>query len=505
MHEPFLSPRIGASTADINYHPVDEVTKLLQIREIKIDEEHDTFSRHLPPELLSHIFTIYTETLNSSFDIQRPSAERGPLLFGAVSKLWREVAFDMPQLWNTINIQIDPTLSPLTPSRIKTKIELVKQWLDRSRQLPLCISLQAKGTYTKYLWGPLFSLIRNCAARWHILVLNIFPSLYDAFLNGLTCAPHLHTLKITATSIDKTLLSKPILFYLQTPSLNHLAIMELSMASVAVDWGNLTHFEMDDITVDEFFEILRRAERLTSFELLFVSRSWNEYPIPTTPLTHSALKRLHLGSGMEDYFGRLVFPSLKEVAYKCYSISPVPLNRLILLLNWSRCQLTHFGLSGNLLEADEDDLISLFSAIPTLTHLKLEDLEGRSNGNEGMMTNKLLQKLTHIEGIRAGLLPCLQSLKFRGEQRFSWNCLADFIISRLTDDNSGSNNPITDKMDVDRNLSVYCRNRDSIRLVSFILRGCKQDIDLDTRAHFNHARDAGVSIEIVDELLHKAL
>ena len=118
------------------------------------------------------------------------------------------------------------------------------------------------------------------------------------------------------------------------------------------------------------------------------------------------------------------------------------------------------------------------------------------------MIDRLLQKLMPIEGIQAGLLPCLQSLKFRGLQNFSWNCLADFIVARLAEDNNSSNSPIMDKMAVDRNLPVFGH---SIRFVSFVVRGCTQAIDLDSRVHFDHARNAGVSIEIVDELLHRAL
>jgi len=209
MPEPCLSLRSGAATANINQHPV-------QVREINIDEAHDTFSR-LPLELISHIFIIYTEDFNSSFDIVRsiPEPERGPLLLGAVSKLWREVAFGMPQLWNTINIQICLPSGPKMNTKI---IELVQQWLDRSRQLLLYISVQVEAVGTKHLWGPIFSLIRNCAPRWHTLVLDAPAKMYAVFLPGLTCAPRLHTLKL----INMDLSGDQV--HLQTPSLQHLYI-----------------------------------------------------------------------------------------------------------------------------------------------------------------------------------------------------------------------------------------------------------------------------------------
>ena len=496
MHEPFLSPRSGAPAVDIDHHPVDE---LLQIK----IEEHDTFSRHLPPELISHIFTIYTETFNSSFDIKQPSTEHGPLVLGAVSKFWREVAFGTPQLWNTINIHVCFPSNNITP-----KIELTKQWLDRSGQLPLYLSLRIRTTNIKFescLLGPLFSLIRNLALRWYLLALDISPKLYTTFIDDLTCAPRLHTLKL----VDQKLLRGQF-FLARTPSLKYLETSLIFFRTSPLN-GEPSHISSPIASASmNFLKLFDLAGRLTNCRLRGINPDLQLYPIPTTPLTHSALKQLHLvptevyGWQVDDCLDLLVFPSLEYFRYECTSLSPFLLSSLISLVHRSQCQLTHFDLSGELLEVNANDLFPFF-ALPTLTHFKLEDLEDYGDGDEGIMTDKLLQKLTPIEGIRAGLLPCLQSLKFRGEQRFSWNCFADFIISRLMVDNSGSSNPITNKMDVGRNLPVYRRNGNSIRLVSFVARGFKQDIDLDTRARFNRARDAGVSIEIVDELLHKAL
>jgi hypothetical protein len=496
MHEPCMSLKTGAVTVNIDQHPI-QVDEAIESLQINIDQDHDALTRHLPPELVSHIFTIYTENFNSSFDIQQPSAECGPLLLGAVSKLWREVAFGTPQLWNTINFQS----RSLDLNKIKTKIELVKQWVDRSSQLPLYISLGAEAMHTKQLWGPIFNLIRNCAPRWHTLVLDTNFLLYSAFLDGLTCAPHLHTLKLINTPIYSPSNSHSYdPFHLQTPSFKHLAIINLGISSIAVEWGNITHFESNGLRIDDFFETLRLAERLTSCKLYYLI-NLHRHPLPTTPLIHSALKRLHLPpvGNLEYFIDLLVFPSLAKFRYKLDGMGSFSPDCLISLFNRSGCQLTHFDLlSEELLAGDVDGLISLFFALPTLTHLKFEELKYPSRWCEdsATMTDKLLQKLMPIEGIQPGLLPCLQSLKFRGKQKFSWNCLADFIIARLMEDN---------KMAVSRNLPVFRRNGHSIRFVSFIVRGCTQAIDLDTRAHFNRARDAGVSIEIVDELLRRAL
>jgi hypothetical protein len=212
---------------------------------------------------------------------------------------------------------------------------------------------------------------------------------------------------------------------------------------------------------------------------------------------------------LKKWFDLLVFPSLEKFGYEGTKICDFPLNALISFFDRSHCQLTHFNLSGDLWDVTTDTLISLFSALPTLTHFKLEDIEYRSTKLDGIMTDKLLQKLTPTQGIRAGLLPCLQSLKFRGKQTFSWNGLADFISTGLTEENNhGFVNPTTDQTNVGQNSPVFQHqnaSRNSIRLVSFKVRSPRSFVDPNVTNRFNRARNAGVSIEIMHETLHEHL
>ena len=145
------------------------------------------------------------------------------------------------------------------------------------------------------------------------------------------------------------------------------------------------------------------------------------YPVPTAPLTHSALQWIYFVSNKvyrETMDNFLVFPSLKNFGYDCTKICPSHLNSFISLFNYSQCQFTRSDLSlensGRLM----DDLVPLFSALPTLRHLKLEDLKDLSDDteDEGIMTDKLLQfasilrKLTLAEGIWAARSPIAEIL-----------------------------------------------------------------------------------------------
>ena len=159
---------------------LEELNKFLLIRmEVKecLNQHHDPFTRHLPVEITSHIFAIYTENFNSDFDFQHPIIEHGgPLLLGAVSKSWRKIAFSTPNLWNTVNILIPST------HHLPTKVELTKQWLHRSRQLPLYLSLIYRISNDRVepepdSLIPLFNVLQRVAPRWYKLVLE-------------SCTPH---------------------------------------------------------------------------------------------------------------------------------------------------------------------------------------------------------------------------------------------------------------------------------------------------------------------------
>jgi hypothetical protein len=289
--------------------------------------------------------------------------------------------------------------------------------------------------------------------------------------------------------------------------LQHLDIQsDILLSDISIAWHNLTTFETNCISVDEFFEVLRLVEGLNSFRLRDLSGVIEDYPLPITPLTHSALTGFYLEAGgtaselevseFETLFDLVVFPSLEKFGFGCSRRIFFPNRAIPSLLNRSHCPLTHFDLFGDLVDGSADDLISIFSDLPTITHLKLED--SYSFGQEdGIMSNRLLQRLTpttstlQSEGIHTGrVLPRLESLEFLGYKAFSWSCLASLVSS--TTSGGGPNTAA---------ISERQRSAASIRRISFrvYFRGEREFIDAHSVAQFKGARDAGVSIAIVNE------
>jgi len=382
------------------------------------------------------------------------------------------------------------------------KIELTKQWLDRSRHLPLYLSLvdrrpidEVELLPTSLI--PLFNVLQNVAPRWHKLVLGIPATLYTPFLGELTCAPTLETLKLITDSFSDGVFRLP-----HTPLLKHLHKFALFLSEISIGWGNITTFEAQCVSLDEFFEVLRLAERLDSFRMHGLASDIEDYPLPTTPITHSVLRELYLEAGdesvmpdpshLETLLNLAVFPSLEKFGYKSASMAFFPTNTLPSIFNRSHCQLTHFHLSGHLENGTSDDLISILSDLPTITHFKLEDNHSRRLKN-ALMSDELLLRITPIPRGEfshiSQLLPRLESLEFLGYRAFSWSCLAGLVSAASSD--GGLILP-----------SERQWKRNSIRRISFTIyyQGKKEFIDTYSLTYFKCAWHAGISIAIVNEV-----
>ena len=475
------------------YAHLEEINKLLKIQaEVKehVNQHHDPLS-HLPVEISSHIFAIYTEEVNSHFDPQSLCVERGgPLLLGAVSKFWRQVAFSTPHLWNTVNIHI------FSNDNLPTKVELTKEWLARSRELPLHLSL-GYPTWNVIESGfdpliPLFNELQHVSPRWCTLFLGFSSSLYSTFLGQVTCAPTLETLALVNASEEEGDFHLP-----HTPLLKHLDVDvfgSVPFSSISINWSSLTTVTAYHVRMGEYFQILQLAEGLKSLNLDGLI-GHQEYHLPTSPLTHSALRELYLGTNEDlpihpsELLAMLdlaTFPSLEKFRYRSHSRTSFPNSAIPSIFNRSRCQLTHFDLSGDLRNGTTDDLISILSNLPTITHFNLHDAYCERL-DDALMSDMLLRRLTPIRPSESThidrLLPRLESLEFRGPKRFSWSCLAGFVSAATLD--SGPNLRTTPER-------LACTN--SIRCISFELYAEEEMEHIDTQllVCFQGAYRAGI-------------
>jgi hypothetical protein len=182
----------------------------------------------------------------------------------------------------------------------------------------------------------------------------------------------------------------------------------------------------------------------------------------------------------------VAFPSLEKFGYDSGSRTSFPNSAIPAIFNRSRCQLTHFDLSGHLESGTTDDLISILSDLPTITHFKLEDNYNQYL-DDAIMSDKLLRRLTPIHHSEFTdtdrLLPRLESLEFVGYKGFSWSCLASVVSATTLD--GGPNLHVIPKR-------PECTN--SIRRIPFSVYMVEEMERIDTQslAHLLGAHRAGI-------------
>jgi hypothetical protein len=216
-------------------------------------------------------------------------------------------------------------------------------------------------------------------------------------------------------------------------------------------------------------------------------------PLPSV-LTHSALRELYLktngsrmeSSELETILDLVTFPSLERFGYDSGSRTSFPNSAIPSIFNRSRCRLTHFHLCGDLRGGTTDDLISILSDLPTITHFKLQEEDSYSM-NDALMSNMLLRRPTPIRSSESThterLLPRLEPLEFRGYKGFSWSCLASFVSAAAPD---GSPNLRTTPE------RPECTNL--IRRISFevYVEENLEPVDTQSLVHFKGAHRAGI-------------
>ncbi|KAJ3576068.1 hypothetical protein NP233_g677 [Leucocoprinus birnbaumii] len=91
----------------------------------------------LPTDILEEIFYHCLPTTRNA----TMSPDEPPLLFGRVSKRWREVVYSSPRMWATLHIVVLQAESPQYKQRMEDMTKSVDSWLSRSGALPLSISI----------------------------------------------------------------------------------------------------------------------------------------------------------------------------------------------------------------------------------------------------------------------------------------------------------------------------------------------------------------------------
>lgn len=107
-----------------------------------VNEIHDPFIHKFSPEISSYVFRLCLPT----FDCEIPKCNRWhrtrALTLGAVCRKWRQLAWAILVLWDTVFLDIHMSMSSSLAKSLPT---LLLEWLGRSGKLPLTILFDHEG------------------------------------------------------------------------------------------------------------------------------------------------------------------------------------------------------------------------------------------------------------------------------------------------------------------------------------------------------------------------
>lgn len=421
---------------------VESLQAAHRVRRRKMNDIHDPFISRLPPEIASHIFTLFLPNdVDNSYSISYPTGllpttAITPLRLGAVCQAWREIAWSTPALWSSISIDMFATN--------KATAEIVREWLRRSGELPLYIRLYAGLDQASLEYYPIpsrcdahaqrvFDAVNNYANRWIYIDLELPTS----FMQKVRCISSqiamVETLRITLLAsevleppLDKT---KQIDLHGRL-SPTKLLVHGLHLAQVGIQWNNLTHVEAFDLSIAECLDLLRMAPAMTHLILTRLSMVGVHNPSgQQISFCHIGLQSLSLKAvyqyaaiALDALFERTSFPALSHLSFEqvpIFSESETSVQPLLDHISRSAARLLDMEFKISTSPIDYGKVTAVLHALPTLETLVLE--LGRYDAIPCL--DPFLAVLAFDATINGKIaVPRLKSLTIN-KTRFSWDSL----------------------------------------------------------------------------------
>lgn len=155
-----------------------------------INFHHSPFIRDIPNEVVCIIFSFCYDPTTSKRSEESPGQSRRfcMLTLGAVCKKWREIAWATPELWTFLRMPDIPDND--CSSSFSLQVELAKEWLGRTANLPLRISLETQVRANRKFpsfnaqVGELIEVLNLYSRRWQCLDIYI-PKMYLPLFHNL--------------------------------------------------------------------------------------------------------------------------------------------------------------------------------------------------------------------------------------------------------------------------------------------------------------------------------
>ena len=377
-----------------------------------INRSHSPFIRLIPPEIIAKI----SEFANTDFTIigSLPDA----LLLSSVCSDWRRTVAETPQLWSSIKIDLPLSQnSDIARSTLPRLATFIDEWLSRSGQLPLNISLcygRDEETPLDFLtlkkYRRIFKILNQYSSRWRSLNISVPPTLLPFFQPD--SLPLLEQLHITYNPEAYYLIAFP-----PTPCLNTVKIQPftnpefLISPEIGIQWHTVTHVSLESITSRDFFALLRQNPQLVHCTFHKVVDKIEDYlhePPIFCQLTYLSLH--HQSDHPYRVLNILNLPSLETLVLFNVTIDPV-----IALIERSACSLHTLSLM-NWQIRKTDKLIPLLEFLsPSLKRLAISRLPSPMRGTRNYLSLLIQIYTSQSEVVENDFLPHLEIFEYREE------------------------------------------------------------------------------------------
>jgi hypothetical protein len=382
------------------------------------------------------------DDIDSAFDVDDAEGleDWSPALhLSSICVTWRNVARCTAQIWRVIRV---PLLR--NPVNIELLGELSSELFSLSGHHTLSLGLFQNYCDDDYSFGnhirrlrsldDLLAITRAVTSRCNDITFHGLPlEQIDRFwgvdtpnlkkIRILEPYGHLKRLHGQFPSNNVSLLVSPHLEEIEITSATRL------LPSLEIIWDNITTAKMEDISLNNAFEILLLAPRLKTCRIYCREFQppedddplWLSLPLDL-PLTHITLESLDFRSPCHDitqfFFHGVNLPSLKEFEFDEFRFGDnARVKHLISFFQRSPCPLTSLSLFLYFHAADDDILNLLTALLPTLTHFSI-NVPG---AGDAFMTDRFLQELVQpTSGSPKMVAPRLETFSYTGPLNFTW-------------------------------------------------------------------------------------
>ncbi|KAJ7042932.1 hypothetical protein C8F04DRAFT_1075311 [Mycena alexandri] len=311
----------------------------------------------LPPEILAEIFLDFLPRYPG---FPPCTGRLSPLLLCRICREWRMVALSTPTLWRAISVDF---FVNDTDGLVIQKLELLENWVSRSGNCPLSVSIRISCPMDPLLLDRLLHAVMSHCERWQHVTLHI-PSSCMHLLQGEM--PRLRDLNFGPTNYSRTY-DGPLTLFDRAPQLRTLVLTKNFLTSnLRLPWTQITHLESACLYEHECLEILSEAAHFIRFSVIVYPDLSNFSVVEAIPVRpHFCDLALLVDDDEEDWdckiLDRLTLPALRTLQVSELSIT---LESLKAFMSRSQCTLLELRIThATLPESAFRDVLPTFGAI----------------------------------------------------------------------------------------------------------------------------------------------